>query len=172
VVALIAVALIGLILFWTLGMDDPADTGARGASPTTSESAAPTSEQPEPSAEPTAEETTAEATTSAPADPLSAANVTEFLQSYHQQVLSDPRGAYARTGPTLRDAIGSEDAYVEYWSQFSDVVISDIQAVDGQTTATATLELRYPDGTSESGSHQFTFVVQDGQLILDSDFPA
>jgi eukaryotic-like serine/threonine-protein kinase len=51
-------------------------------------------------------------------------------------------------------------------------VISDIEAADGQTTATATLELRYTDGTSESGRHQFTFLVQDGQLILDSDFPA
>jgi eukaryotic-like serine/threonine-protein kinase len=107
----------------------------------------------------------------ADADPLSAANVTAFLDSYHQQVLSDPRAAYALTGPTLRAAIGSEDAYVDYWSQFTDVAISDIQAADGQTTATATLELRYSDGTSESGRHQFTFLVQDGQLILDSDYP-
>ena len=84
-------------------------------------------------------------------------------------MLADPRGAYARTGPTLRAAI-SEDAFVDYWGQFSDVAISDIQAADGQTTATATLDL---DATAPGrAGHQFTFVVQDGQLILDSDFPS
>jgi len=173
VVALIAAALIGLIVFWTLSAEDPAGTDAQESPPpATSASAAPTTEQSEPSVEPTPEETTAASTTPPAEDPLSAASVTEFLQSYHQQVLSDPRGAYARTGPTLRAAIGSEDAYVDYWSQFSGVVISDIQAADGQNTATATLELRYADGSSDSGRHQFTFLVQDGQLVLDSDYPA
>ncbi len=141
--------------------------------PATSTSAEPT-ERPEPSPEATPETTPPGATTATPppADPLSAANISSFLQSYHEQVLSDPRGAYARTGPTLRSAIGSENAYVNYWAQFSDVRISDIQAVDGQNTATALLEVVYPNGTRESGRHQFTFLVQDGQLILDSDYPA
>jgi hypothetical protein len=87
-------------------------------------------------------------------------------------VLSDPAAAWARTGPTLRSAIGSEQAYIDYWGRFSDVVVSDIQASDGNDVATATLELRYPNGESETGSHRFTFLVQDGQLILDSDYPA
>ncbi|WP_295657541.1 hypothetical protein [uncultured Nocardioides sp.] len=106
----------------------------------------------------------------APADPLSAANITAFLQDYHRQVLTDPRAAYARTGPTLRANI-SEDNYVGYWSDFSDVRLSDIQAVDGRNTATAVMELVYASGTSETGPHEFTFIVGDGgQLILDSDF--
>ena len=170
-VGLIAVAFAGLIVFWVVSLNDPED-GSTAQSPTSapSTSAEPTAEEPEPSAELTPEETSAEPTPEAPADPLSAANVTTFLGDYHQQVLSDPRGAYARTGPTLRANIG-EDAYVDYWSQFSEVRISDIQAVDGQTTATASLELVYPNGTRESGLHQFTFLVRDGQLILDSDFP-
>jgi hypothetical protein len=173
-VALVALALAGLIAFWTVGTDDPEGADAQGTTPSTSQSAEPTVEEPAPSAEPTAEETSAEATSSAPAeeDPLSAASVTDFLESYHEQVLSDPRAAYGRTGPTLRGAIGSEDAYVDYWSQFTDVAISDIQAADGQATATATLALRRADGTRESGRHQFTFLVEDGQLMLDSDFPA
>ena len=168
--ALAALVLVGLTLFWTLGTGAPEGTEAQSTPSAGSQSAEPTPVEPEPSAEPTPEETSAGPATSPPADPLSAARVTEFLESYHQQVLSDPSAAYARTGPTLRAAIGSEEAYVEYWGQFSDVVISDIQAVDGQNTATATLELRYPNGTSESGRHQFTFLVQDGQLILDSDY--
>ncbi|TFV69973.1 serine/threonine protein kinase [Blastococcus sp. CT_GayMR19] len=171
-VALVAVVFAGLIAFWVVSLDDPVDSSdAQTSTSAPSTSAEPTAEEPAPSAQPTAQETSAEPTPEAPADPLSAASITTFLGDYHQQVLSDPRAAYARTGPTLRANIG-EAAYVDYWSQFSDVRVSDIQAVDGQTTATASLELVFTNGTRESGLHQFTFLVQDGQLLLDSDFPA
>ena len=83
-------------------------------------------------------------------------------------MLSDPRGAYARTGPTLRAAI-SEKNYVKYWNQFSDVQVSDIQAEDGKKTATGTLTWTYKDGRQESGTRRFTFLVRDGELVLDSD---
>ena len=65
----------------------------------------------------------------------------------------------------------SEDNYVRYWGQFSDVRLSDIRATDGQTTATAVMRLVYANGRTESGTHKFTFIVgDDGKLILDSDF--
>jgi hypothetical protein len=166
----------GLIAFWVVSLNAPDDGASAQDSPPASTSAEATeSDEPAATTSAQAEETEAteatEATSEAPADPLSADNITAFLEDYHRLVLSDPRAAYARTGPTLRAAIG-EDDYVNYWGQFSDVRIGDIRATDGQNTATGTLELRYPDGTSESGAHRFTFLVQDGQLILDSDFPA
>ena len=172
-VVLVTLALAGLIAFFVTTMGDPGETDTTAADPTPSTSAEPT---PEPTADAgsdtTAEETSSPATTTAPppVDPLSAASISSFLESYHQQVISDPRAAYARTGPTLRGAIGSENAYVNYWSQFSAVGVSDIQATDGQNVATATLQLTYRNGGTESGRHQFTFLVQDGQLILDSDY--
>jgi len=59
---------------------------------------------------------------------------------------------------------------VNFWSQFSDVRISNIQATDGKSTATATLSLVYADGrTPDTGTHTFTFIVQGGRLLLDSD---
>jgi serine/threonine protein kinase len=173
--AAVALLLAGLIVFWTVALDD-GDPSA-GDSPTSSSSSAGTTAEQtggssEPAAEPTGSSASSpEETSEAPADgdPLTADNITAFLEDYHEQVLSDPRAAYARTGPTLRANI-SEDGYVEYWSQFSDVVLSDIQAEDGNEVATATMELVYENGTSESARHTFTFVVQDGELILDSDF--
>ncbi|MGY2004389.1 serine/threonine-protein kinase [Blastococcus sp. SYSU DS1024] len=104
-------------------------------------------------------------------DPLAEENVRDFLRDYHRLVIRDPAQAWERTGPTLRANI-SRDGYVRYWDQFEDVRLSDIEAADGQTTATATMELRYADGRRETGPHVFTFLVRDGQLILDSDFPA
>jgi serine/threonine protein kinase len=171
--AAVALVLAGLIVFWAVALDD-GDPSAGESPSSTSSSAAETTEettQGGEASEPTdATGTTAEQTSESPADgdPLSADSIVQFLEDYHQQVLTDPRGAYARTGPTLRSAI-SEDNYVEYWSQFSDVRLSDIQASDGNNVATATMELVFADGGSEVAGHTFTFLVQDGQLILDSD---
>jgi hypothetical protein len=141
------------------------------AAPSTTAEPSPTDDEAGETSAPSAEETSAGNSGPGNGDPLAASNIQNFLADYHQQVLSDPSGAYARTGPTLRASI-SEAGYVEYWSQFEDVVISDVQAVDGQNTATATQELVYVGGGSETSQRLFTFVVQDGQLILDSDFPA
>ncbi|MGY1987140.1 serine/threonine-protein kinase [Blastococcus sp. SYSU DS0669] len=104
-------------------------------------------------------------------DPLTADNIRDFVEDYHEQVIEDPAQAWERTGPTLRANISRAD-YIRYWEQFEDVRLSDIQAADGDNTATATMELRYADGRRETGPHVFTFLVRDGQLILDSDFPA
>jgi hypothetical protein len=175
--ALVAALIAGLIVFWAVALDDADPSAQNPPSATSSSSAATTSEEAGETsdggggAEETGESTSASAstTTSANADPLSAANIQSFLASYHEQVLTDPRAAYARTGPTLRAAI-SEENYVQYWSQFSDVRLSDIQATDGNNVARATMELVYTDGSSEVAGHTFTFVVQGDQLILDSDF--
>jgi serine/threonine protein kinase len=170
--ALLTVAVIGLVAFWVSRPDDT-DPATEAEAPTTSsaESAEPTdtpATETQPDV-PTESEEPATRTSAAP-DPLAADNVAQFLTSYHQLVLTDPRAAYAQTGPTLRANIG-ENAYVDYWGQFQDVVLSDIQAVDGQTTATANQELVSVGGGSETSRRIFTFIVQDGQLVLDSDFP-
>jgi serine/threonine protein kinase len=169
----LAVALIGLIAFLaTRPGDDPA---GNDASPTTSgeqTTAEETTAEETTAEETTAEETTAEETTpttTAAGDPLTAGNIEDFLASYHEQVLTDPRGTYRTlTGPTLQSAI-SEDGYAEYWGQFSDVNVSEIDAQDGQTTATGRLEWTYTNGEVESATRLFTFIVRDGQLILDSE---
>ncbi len=175
--ALVAAALVGLIAFLVTRPDgaDPSDEASTPPAGSSSP-AAPTTEQTEQPADTTPPAVTTPAeqpaeTTAVPTDLLSAANIEGFLESYHDLVLTDPAQAYAQTGPTLRNAI-SEANYIDYWSQFEDVRLSDIQAVDGQNTATATMELRYPDGSRETSRRQFTFLVQDGRLILDSDLEA
>jgi hypothetical protein len=167
----------GLVVFWAAVLD-PDDDGSQAqdsptastttADRTTDEADETDADEPEP--EPTAADEPAD-DAPPPGDPLSAVTIEQFLGDYHEQVLTDPRAAYARTGPTLRAHI-SEDDYVAYWSQFSDVRLSDIQATDGQDTATATMELVFDDGRpSEVSRRIFTFLVENGRLILDSDFP-
>ncbi|MGY2066467.1 serine/threonine-protein kinase [Blastococcus sp. SYSU DS0619] len=199
VAGVVAVVLLGVLGGWlaTSGDRDPDDTAA---SPTAATSeAAPSSEEPVPT-ETVPEEPPPAPVVPPPAedggddeedgdgngngngnegdgddedrdDPLAEENVRDFLRDYHRLVIRDPAEAWERTGPTLRANI-SRDGYVRYWDQFEDVRLSDIEAADGQTTATATMELRYADGSRETGPHVFTFLVRDGQLVLDSDFPA
>ena len=178
IAGLAAVLVAGLIVFLVTDPFGSDGSEAQGQDTPTTSAAPSTTAEPSPTGgeddegSGNAEETATEAGNSGPgnADPLSADNIRAFLTDYHQQVLSDPAGAYARTGPTLRSVI-SEANYVEYWGQFQDVVISDIEAVDGQNTARATQELVYVGGGSESSRRLFTFIVEGGQLILDSDFP-
>jgi hypothetical protein len=177
--AVLALLLVGLLVFFV--MRPVSDAGQTNASATTG----PASSAAETSAAGTtaatsaqsAEKTTASnaettsaapGTTAAAGNPLTASNIEQFLVSYHRQVLTDPHAAYARTGPTLRAAI-SENNYVKYWSRFSDVRVSGIQAQDGQNSATGTLTWTYDNGRVESSRRRFTFLVQGGQLILDSD---
>jgi hypothetical protein len=111
----------------------------------------------------------ASTTASAGAASMTAKDIKDFLTSYHALVLSDPHQAYTETGPTLR-AAESEQNYVNYWGQFSDVKLSDIQAKDGQNTATAKVEFRYTDGRKLTEQHTFTLLDHGGQLVLDSDY--
>jgi serine/threonine protein kinase len=177
IAALVVAILAGLVTAWALVPDPTGDgsdaQGTPSATSATSASATSTPQETNGSGSGAPQPTTAQKPTATQngADPLTAANIAAFLTDYHQQVLTDPRAAYARTGPTLRNAI-SEDNYVAYWGQFEDVRIRDIQAIDGQSTATATLELRFRGGGEETGPHRFTFLVENGRLILDSDVPA
>jgi hypothetical protein len=172
--ALVAAVLTGLIIFWAAVLDDDNGGGAEAQDPTqTSESSeAPADDAP--AAEPNPGGGPADQPADEPAgegDPLSADNIEQFLEDYHELVITDPRAAYARTGPTLRSNISEED-YVAFWEPMSEVRLSDIEAVDGQNTATATMELRFDDDRPEETSRRiFTFIVEDGRLILDSDFP-
>ena len=140
--------------------DDPAgaSTEPTGGSTATSTSEQPTTPPPAPAPAPE------------PAgDPLSAANIQAFLADYHRQVIQDPASAYDRTGPTLRANIGSREDYIAYWSQFSDVRLSEVQAVDGQTQVTGRLDWTFTNGETRSAIRRFTLIEQDGQLILDSE---
>ena len=91
-----------------------------------------------------------------------------FLTGYHQLVISDPHRAYTETGPTLR-ASESEPNYVNYWGQFSNVQLTNIQATDGQRTATATVTYTYQNGSQLVEQTQFTLLQRNDSLILDSE---
>ncbi|WP_448625785.1 serine/threonine-protein kinase [Geodermatophilus sp. URMC 64] len=173
--ALVTAALIlGGVLLATAGRDDGdtnagAGTTTPAAAPTSSAAVEPTTQSPAPATTTTAEPPPTTTASSAPAADVDAGDVRDFLRDYHQLVTDDPEEAWQLTGPTLRSSI-SEQGYVNFWSQFSDVRLSGVQAEDGSLTATGQLEFRTRDGSREREEHRFTLVVdEDGDLLLDSD---
>ncbi|TFV45129.1 hypothetical protein [Blastococcus sp. TF02A-35] len=168
--ALAAALLAGLlVLLLNLPGDGPGEDAAESpattseAAPTTGEETGPSSSAPEEPEAPASEVVDEPA-----ADPLSAENITAFLESYHQQVIEDPAAAWERTGPTLRSNI-SREGYIGYWNDFSDVTVSEVQASDGQTQVTGRLTWVRTDGSVESAVRLFTLIERDGQLVLDSE---
>jgi hypothetical protein len=175
----VAAAVVALLLAGLLGFlatrDDGGGASAGGPTPASSAPGGGTSAGTDRSSSSSAAASTSAAATATSATSpaagggLTAGNIRDFLTSYHQLALSDPHQAYAETGPTLHAAI-SESAYVRYWNKFSDVTLSNIQASDGQKTATATVTFRYKNGRNESEQHRFTLIEQGDELVLDSDY--
>jgi serine/threonine protein kinase len=169
---LAAVLLVGGIWLGTRGDGGAAASQGGTTSSSTASSSAPSTSSSTPTSESTATTTTEQPPPSSanpPAGTVQAKDVEKFLRDYHQLVVRDPESAWAQTGPTLRSTI-SEQNYVSFWSQFSDVKLSDVHAEDGSLTATGQLEYRYRNGSRETEQHQFTLVVgDDGHLLMDSD---
>jgi serine/threonine protein kinase len=174
--ALVAAALV-LGVVWLANSGGDGGSSTAGGTSTSAAPSSPSSSSPSSSAAPSPE--TTEATTSAeqtsaassgtPAGPAEAKDVRDFLRDYHQLVTSDPEAAWALTGPTLRNSI-SEQGYVDFWSQFTEVKLSGVKVQNGSLTATGQLEFRFRDGSRQREEHQFTLVVgDDGQLLMDRD---
>ena len=178
VVALLLVGLIALLVSQG-GSGTPTATGPQtsaATTPATRSSAASSGSSAAASTSTSGSASSSSASSSAPppaaaagGGALTAANIQNFLSSYHRLAISDPHQAYTETGPTLR-AAESEPNYVAYWNQFSGVTLSNIQATDGQRTAMATVTFTYQNGRRLTEQHRFTLLQRGGALILDSDY--
>jgi serine/threonine protein kinase len=180
VAAAVLLVLVGLGAVWAAIANDPAGnaTEAPPSSSSAAESSSPPSDEPskgssapEPSdsSEKSSSSSAAESSSDDGGDTtLDAKNAEDLLAQYHELVFDDPAAAYEQAGPTLRSAISLE-GYEDYWNDFTDVTLSDVEVEDGGDSALATMEFDYPDGSTQVERHRFTFIEQDGKLVLDSD---
>jgi hypothetical protein len=176
----VLLVLVGLGALWASIANDPAGDGTATGTTSASSSA---EEEPSASEEPSgdggsaensAAETTSESTESETSDAgdgdttLDADNVDDLLADYHELVFDDPAAAYEQAGPTLRSSISLEN-FEDFWNDFTDVAISDVEVEDGGESALAVMEFDYPDGTTQVERHRFTFIEEGDRLVLDSD---
>jgi len=171
--ALVALVLAGLIAVWAV--DPFGDDGSNAQEPTagTSAPAEPTAAESEPSAAPDTE-TPTEAPASTPVDAASlrAQDVDKAVKDFFKNVPGDLEAAYALTSPSFQSRF-SYDSFAGFWSDFSDVKVSNIEATDGSPEATLDIEYVGSDGSRQTERHLITFAVgDDGTLLLESDVQA
>ena len=171
--ALVALVLAGLIAVWAV--DPFGDDGSNAQGPTagTSAPAEPTTEATEPSTAPDTE-TSAEAPASTPVDAASlrAQDVEKAVKDFFKNVPGDLEAAYALTSPSFQSRF-SYDSFAGFWSDFSDVKVSNIETTDGSPEATLDIEYVGSDGSRQTERHLITFAVgDDGTLLLESDVQA
>jgi tRNA A-37 threonylcarbamoyl transferase component Bud32 len=169
---LVAVLLIGLVVFL---LTDPfgGDGGSEAEeSPAPTSSAAP-STTPEPS--PTGDEetgTTDEAagsgTSSPPADTEPAADPVEAVTAFFALVPDDLPAAHALTSPGFQSEFPLA-RFSGFWDDYESVSIGNVEA-EGDTTALVDITFVEPGGASTTERHRITFVRgDDGRLLLESD---
>jgi hypothetical protein len=180
--AAILALLTAVIAFWAVALNDPDRNTASPDRPATSE---PASSEP---ATPTAEETDVEPPRETADDDkgdepgtddegddgrddkavIDTDSIKKYLEQYHDLVFEDAAAAYAQTGPSLQNAITLAD-YEAFWGRYEDVKVSKVEETGDRLEATAQMEFRYPDGTRQVEQHHFTFIEQNGRLVLDRD---
>jgi serine/threonine protein kinase len=107
--------------------------------------------------------TTAPATTTpaAPADPVG------FMTSYYGMLPGNAAAAWPLLSPGYQSSSGGYDSYLQFWSQFSSVTVSDV--VQNGDTATGTITYHYKDGQVTSEQRWCRIGSVNGQtLIMDS----
>lgn len=169
---LVALVLAGLIVFWAVALDgDGSDPSDSAGATTTTTSAAPTDDAEQTTAEQSSP-STAESTTSTATEPAAAGDPAQAVTNFFADVPGDLPAAYQLTSPGFQAEFPYEERFAFFWSQFSSVQISDVEAQD-DTTALVSITYNRPDGSSETERHRITFVRgDDGRLLLDSDDPA
>jgi hypothetical protein len=163
-VALAAVVLAGLLVFWVVALndDDPGASDRSAGATQTSAANSGTGDATESAATDTGESTPATSEAPPAADPAAA------VSAFFADVPGDLQSAYAQTSPQFQANHPYAD-FSGFWDDFAGVRIANARAADDTT---ALLDITYvrPDGSSETEPHRIRFVPgPDGQLLLDDD---
>jgi serine/threonine protein kinase len=162
--AVVALVLVGFIVFWALDpfADDGSNAGGSSAD-TSSAPANPTTEETQPSASDDPSSASTSETGSAAAE-----NPAQAVTDFFARIPGDLPAAHQLTSPAFQAEFPLE-RFSGFWDDFSSVQIGNVEEADA-TTALVDITYVRPGGASETERHRITFVPgDDGRLLLDSD---
>ncbi|UOY00137.1 serine/threonine-protein kinase [Blastococcus sp. PRF04-17] len=169
-VGLVALVLAGLIVFWSVALDDSDDPADSPTANQTSEQTSAATDEPtdEPVDDDEESPATDETTGSDAEEPAAAGDPVSATTEFFSYIPGDLESAYALTSPEFQ-ARYPFDRWSGFWSGFSSVRISDV-VNESDTSALLNITYVRPDGSSETEYHRITFVRgDDGRLLLDDD---
>ncbi|WP_209308913.1 serine/threonine-protein kinase [Blastococcus sp. CT_GayMR16] len=161
---LVAAVLAGLIVFWTVVLDDdPSDPGDTAAATSAAESSATTAATTAP------QSSAATQTSSEPSAPevAGAQDPAAAATDFFALIPGNLTAAYQLTSPEFQ-ANNPFENFSGFWGDFSSVQISNVRAEDDTT---ALLDITYVSGgPSQTEPHRIRFVAgDDGRLLLLDD---
>jgi hypothetical protein len=92
-----------------------------------------------------------------------------FVKSYYSDVTRDTDRTWGLLSPRMQEAAGDRDGYDGFWETIDKVKVNQIRPNASATNAVVNLTFTRDDGTTSTETHQFTFVSDDGDFLIESD---
>jgi len=96
-------------------------------------------------------------------------DVESFVKSYYSNVTKDTDRTWDQLSPRMQDFAGGRDGYDAFWESIHKVKVNAVRADASATRASVDLTFTRDDGSTSTETHQFTFVTDEGDYLIDSD---
>ncbi|HEX7461824.1 MAG TPA: hypothetical protein VF317_06595, partial [Dermatophilaceae bacterium] len=96
-------------------------------------------------------------------------NLVDFVTSYYADVTKHRDRTWDQLTPRMQNAAGGRDGYDAFWKTIDKVQVNQIQATASEQRAVVNLTFRLKGGRTSTETHQFTFVTNGGDYLIDSD---
>ncbi|EWM15637.1 serine/threonine protein kinase [Kutzneria sp. 744] len=110
--------------------------------------------------------TTTTVTTTTPDGP-SPTDLVHAVQGYYQLLPDNSAEAFQHLTPNMQQASGGADSYRQFWAGVDEVKATKVTAA-GKDKVSAVVTYKDKAGNTTKEADVFTLVVQDGQLLIDS----
>ena len=92
-----------------------------------------------------------------------------FVKSYYSNVTKDTDRTWDQLSPRMQSFARGREGYDAFWKTIDKVRVNQVRAYASGTKASVDLTFTRNDGSTSTETHQFTFVTQDGDYLIDSD---
>ena len=92
-----------------------------------------------------------------------------FVKSYYSNVTKDTDRTWDQLSPTMQSFARGRDGYDAFWKTIDKVRVNQVRAYASGTGASVDLTFTRNDGSRSTETHQFTFVTDGGDYLIDSD---
>jgi hypothetical protein len=149
----------------TISATTPAKITVTGASKI---SESPTTTRAAPSTTSTSSPAHSKSATAAP-DPHAGKRLENFVSSYYSEVTNDRGRTWNQLTPRMQNAAGGRGGYDGFWKTIVKVNVKRTRVSASGKRAVVNLAFTRNDGTTSSETHQFTFVTNGGNYLIDSE---
>jgi predicted Ser/Thr protein kinase len=96
-------------------------------------------------------------------------NLEDFVTSYYSNVTKHRDRTWDQLTPRMQNAAGGRDGYDAFWKTIDKVEVNQTRLTASEQRAVVSLTFTRKDGSRSTETHQFTFVTDGRDYLIDSD---